>query len=51
MQDKKPAGSDECVRVMVRCRPMNTKEINMGSKNIVEIDKAINQVIINADSG
>ena len=46
MQGDKPSGDDECVRVMVRARPMNSKEINHGSKNIVEVDKSVNQVII-----
>lgn len=38
-------GGDECVKVMVRCRPMNQKEISNGSKNCIEIDKSLNQVI------
>ena len=42
----KPDSSDECVRVMVRCRPMNSKEKDNGSKNVIEIDKTVNQVII-----
>lgn len=33
---------DECVKVMVRCRPMNSKEKNNGSKNCIEILKDIN---------
>lgn len=36
---------DECVKVMVRCRPMNQKEVANGSKNCIEIDKSLNQVI------
>jgi chromosomal replication initiation ATPase DnaA len=32
---------------MVRCRPMNTKEKNNGSKECVKIDKEVNQVIVN----
>ena len=36
----KPADpNNECVKVMVRCRPMNSKEQNNGSKNCIEIDK------------
>lgn len=37
---------DECVQVMVRCRPMNSKEKNNGSKNCVEVDKSVNQIIL-----
>ena len=44
--EPKPDSSDECVRVMVRCRPMNDKERDNGSKNVIEIDKTVNQVII-----
>lgn len=33
---------------MVRCRPMNTKEKNNGSKNCIEVDKSVNQVIVRA---
>ena len=40
------APSDECVKVMVRCRPMNSKEHDNGSKNVIQIDKTVNQVII-----
>ena len=34
--------SDECVQVMVRCRPMNSKETGQGSKNVIQIDKSVN---------
>jgi hypothetical protein len=34
----------ECVKVIVRVRPMNKKEINNGSKQCVSIHKKINQV-------
>jgi hypothetical protein len=37
---------DEAVRVVVRCRPPNTKEINEGRKNCVDIDTTTNQVRI-----
>ena len=46
MSIKPPEASNECVKVMVRSRPMNTKEKNNGSKNCIEIDKTINQVIL-----
>ncbi len=36
---------------MVRCRPMNTKEKNNGSKSCVVIDKSVNSVIIKAPEG
>ena len=36
----------ECVQVMVRCRPMNSREQNNGSVNCIEVDKTVNQVII-----
>ena len=42
----KPANKDECVQVMVRCRPMNGREKGNGSQNCVEIDKNVNQVIL-----
>lgn len=38
--------ASECVKVMVRCRPMNSKEIARGSISICGIDKATNQVIV-----
>ena len=41
-----PPGNDECVRVMVRCRPMNRKETENGSRNVIEVDKQVNQIII-----
>lgn len=37
-----PIANAESVRVMVRCRPMNTKEKEGGSKNVIEVDKAVN---------
>ena len=52
MSIEAPPASDECVRVMVRCRPMNSKESENGSKNVIEIDKTVNQIIISgADKG
>ena len=32
----------ECVKVMVRARPINQREINEGSKMCIEIDKRVN---------
>ena len=41
--DKKlEAPKDECVQVMVRCRPMNDIEGKKGSKNCVLVDKNVN---------
>lgn len=37
-------GNTECVKVMVRVRPMNKKEIAMGCKSVLEVDKENNQV-------
>jgi len=39
-------GKSECVTVMVRCRPMNSKEIANKSQECITIDKTTNQVII-----
>lgn len=36
----------ECVQVMVRMRPMNSREKGNGSKQCIKIDKSLNQVII-----
>jgi kinesin family protein 3/17 len=36
--------SSETVKVMVRCRPMNTNENNIGCKKIVSINKSVNQI-------
>lgn len=44
-----PDEKNECVKVMVRCRPMNRKELDNGSKTCVEIDGSVNQVIIKSD--
>ncbi len=44
---KKPAKpDDECVKVMVRCRPMNSKEKTNGSANCIEVVKNINQIVL-----
>ena len=36
--------STETVKVMVRVRPMNTKEKNLNCQRIVKVDKANNQI-------
>lgn len=33
---------DECVKVMVRCRPMNSKETARGSQGVIELIKDLN---------
>jgi kinesin family member 17 len=39
--------NSETVKVMVRCRPMNPKEIDRGCQSIVNIDKEYGQISIN----
>ena len=34
----------ECVKVVVRSRPMNKKEQTNGSKNCVNVHKQVNQI-------
>ena len=42
---------DECIQVVVRCRPFNKKEKDENRTNIVEIDLELRQVaILNADN-
>ena len=36
--------SSECVKVMVRCRPMNTKEKERGCLKVVNVDSKLNQI-------
>ena len=36
----------ETVKVMVRVRPMNKKEYSLGSKQIVQVNKPTNQIIL-----
>ena len=38
--------ASECVKVMVRCRPMSEKEGKRGCQSICTIDKPTNQVIV-----
>ena len=37
-------GNTETVKVMVRVRPMNSSEEQMGCKRVVNVDKASNQI-------
>lgn len=34
----------ETVKVMVRCRPMNKKEMDRGCVNVVDVDSKNNQI-------
>ena len=43
---KKGGDSNECVSVVVRCRPMNSKEKNESRTSIIDIDVAARQVSI-----
>lgn len=47
----KSENKDECVKVMVRCRPFNSKEKANGSKNCVSVEKDINQIFLKALEG
>lgn len=38
------AAESECVRVVVRCRPLNSKEIEDGRQRIVDMDLKLGQV-------
>ena len=46
MSKKIQKPDDECVKVMVRCRPMNSKEKLNGSKNCIEVLKDLNQIVL-----
>lgn len=39
-------GHAECVKVVVRCRPLNSKETNDGRERIVEMDTKTGTVIL-----
>lgn len=41
----------ETVKVVVRCRPMNRKEIDQGSESIVTMDQSIMQVSLAHPNG
>ena len=43
---KLPASSPECVKVVVRCRPLSQGEVSAGKKGIVNIDNKTGQVAI-----
>jgi hypothetical protein len=45
------APASECVRVIVRCRPLNSKELADGRQTIVEVDQKAAQVVLRAPSG
>ena len=42
-QTFKKATQGECVRVVVRCRPMNSKETNEGRTRVVDMDVKMGQ--------
>lgn len=48
-EDKKQQDS-ECVKVAVRTRPMNSKEIERGSKSVVEINESDRTVNLKAET-
>ena len=37
--------SVECVQVVVRCRPLNQKEIDRGCRSVVSVDESSGEVI------
>ena len=38
--------NNECIKVMVRCRPMNKNEISRGNKSIVKVNHEKNEIEI-----
>lgn len=49
---KKPASSSECVKVVVRCRPLSQKEVDEGRQRIVDMDLSAGQISVrNAKAG
>ncbi|RYG96398.1 hypothetical protein EON65_54470 [archaeon] len=45
------AGNNECITVVVRCRPMNRKEIEESRSPIIQVDMGARQIAItNPDS-
>lgn len=36
----------ECVKVSVRCRPMNNKELQLNCHKIVTVDSILNQIVL-----
>jgi len=45
-EDNMASKNTETVKVMVRCRPMNSKEKSERNKKIIEIDKKLNQIYV-----
>lgn len=43
MADKKPERKQECVQVVVRCRPFSTKETRENRGNIIAMETALFQ--------
>eukprot|EP00898_Chlorokybus_atmophyticus_P006255 jgi/Chlat1/6630/Chrsp482S00879 len=39
-------GAGECVRVVVRCRPLASKEVADGRQRVVEVDGSLGQVVV-----
>jgi hypothetical protein len=38
------AGSNECITVVVRCRPLNKKELDESRKSIIDVDGESRQI-------
>lgn len=47
MADRKAERKQECVQVVIRCRPFSTKESNEGRGNVISMETALFQVRIN----
>ena len=48
VSSKKAAAAAECVKVVVRCRPLNAKEEQAGRQRIVRIDRELGQITIDS---
>lgn len=46
MSAKEKERVQDCVRVVVRCRPLSSKEIQDGYKRVVEMDRKDNLVLV-----
>lgn len=47
-----PAGeNNECVKVAIRCRPMNTKELDAGHTQVVKINEKQGEIFVSRPSG
>jgi len=44
--EPKKAADNECIQVVVRCRPLNSKEKNESRESIIDIDSGVRQVSI-----